>query len=54
MARVRAGGAGAIRSLGLFVVVWLVNVYRTNTGSHTDMEAKEASRIYWQQHSSAT
>lgn len=40
MARVRAGGAGAICSLGLFVVVWLVNVYRTNTGSHTDMEAE--------------
>lgn len=40
MARVRTHGASAIRSLGLFVVVWLVSVYRTNTGIHTDAETE--------------
>lgn len=50
MARARTG-AGAVRSLGLFVVVWLVDVFGTNTGSHAGMEASFKN---WQQHSCAT
>lgn len=50
MARVRTG-AGAFRSLGLFVVVWLVDANHTNTGSQADVETSFKN---WQRHSCAT